>query len=111
MTTDGVMGESCAAYPCPMLGSFGVSGRWFCCCHFRASAAANDAITSVLNQHIAIVDRIKLLRREGAGYKAILAAENQLIELTREVGRQYDMPTAGVTGPSHAEPHFSETDA
>ncbi|WP_176048171.1 hypothetical protein [Burkholderia sp. BCC1644] len=111
MNTDGVPAGSCAAYGCPMLGSFGVSGKWYCACHFRGSSASNDAITSVLNQHAAIVDRVKLLRREGAGYAAILAAENQLIELTREIGRQYDIPSAPVTGPTHAEPHFSETDA
>ncbi|VWB88686.1 hypothetical protein BLA13014_04106 [Burkholderia aenigmatica] len=111
MSADGVAAGSCAAYGCPMLGSFGVSGKWYCACHFRGSSASNDAITSVLNQNAAIVDRVKLLRSQGAGYAAILAAENELIELTREIGRQYDIPTGPVTGPSHAEPHFSETDA
>lgn len=91
MSADGVTGEGCAAYGCPMLGSFGVSGKWFCCCHFRGSSASATAVTSVLNQNAAIVDRVKLLRRTGAGYAAILAAENQLIELTREIGRQYEI--------------------
>lgn len=91
MSMDGVTGETCAAQGCPMLGSFGVSGKWFCCCHFRGSSASSAAVTSVLIQHAAIVDRVKLLRRTGGGYAAILAAENELIELTREVGRQYEI--------------------
>ncbi|CAG9259582.1 conserved hypothetical protein [Burkholderia diffusa] len=111
MSTDGVAAGSCAAYGCPLLGSFGVSGKWYCACHFRGTAASNDAITSVLVQHREKAERAVYLRRTSAGYKAILAAENELIELTREIGRQYDIPSSGVTGPTHAEPHFSETDA
>ncbi|MDN7729217.1 hypothetical protein QZM48_04245 [Burkholderia orbicola] len=88
---DGVTGETCAAQGCPMFGSFGVSGKWFCCCHFRGSSASSIAVTSVLIQHAATVDRVKFLRRTGGGYAAILAAENELIELTREVGRQYEI--------------------
>ncbi|KVZ26987.1 hypothetical protein WL14_00650 [Burkholderia cepacia] len=91
MSADGVAAGSCAAYGCPLLGSFGVSGKWYCCCHFRGSSASSPAVTSVLIQHAAIVDRAKLLRRTGGGYAAILAAENELIELTREVGRQYEI--------------------
>ncbi|MCA7902878.1 hypothetical protein LGM39_26255 [Burkholderia cepacia] len=91
MSMDGVTGETCAAQGCPMLGSFGVSGKWFCCCHFRGSSASSPAVTSVLIQHAGIVDRVKLLRRTGGGYAAILAAENQLIELTREIGTQYEI--------------------
>ncbi|MBR8074382.1 hypothetical protein KDX14_33190 [Burkholderia cenocepacia] len=91
MSMDGVTGETCAAQGCPMLGSFGVSGKWFCCCHFRGSSASSVAVTSVLIQHAAIVDRVKLLRRTGGSYADILAAENSLIELTREVGRQYEI--------------------
>lgn len=111
MTADGIPTESCAAYGCPLFGSFGVSGKWYCACHFRGTSASNDAITSVLMQHREKAERIVSLRRTGAGYKAILAAENELIELAREVGRQYDIPSAPVTGPTHAQPHFSETDA
>ncbi|MBR7905953.1 hypothetical protein KDX27_30330 [Burkholderia cenocepacia] len=111
MSADGVAAGSCAAYGCPLLGSFGVSGKWYCCCHFRGTAASNDAITSVLVQHREKAERAVYLRRTFAGYKAILAAENELIELTREIGKQYDIPAGGVTGPTHAEPHFSETDA
>ena len=91
MSLDAVTGDTCPAQGCPMLGSFGVSGKWFCCCHFRGSSASSAAVTSVLIQHAAIVDRVKLLRRTGGSYADILAAENSLIELTREIGRQYEI--------------------
>lgn len=91
MSTDGIAGDQCAAYGCPMLGSFGVSGKWYCSCHFRAQPAASVAITAVLNEHRSLVDLVLLARRTGAGYQAIKEPEDQLIELTREVGRQYGM--------------------
>lgn len=110
MTADENAWESCAAFGCPMLGSFGVSGKWYCCCHFRSPASANDAITSVLVQHRPIVDALVLARRQFTGYAEIKRLEDQLVELTHEIGKQYSVPRAGVTGPTHSEPHFSEAD-
>lgn len=63
MSAEGYAGELCAAYGCPLLGSFGVSGRWYCCCHFRLDASARDAVTAALNQHRNLVDRALLARR------------------------------------------------
>ncbi|WP_412021521.1 hypothetical protein [Burkholderia cepacia] len=88
---DGVTGETCAALSCPLLGSFGVAGKWYCACHFRGSAASSAAVTSVLVHHRDKVERAVYLRRTFAGYAAILAAENELIELTRVIGRQYEI--------------------
>jgi hypothetical protein len=80
--------ESCAALGCPMLGSFGVAGQWYCCCHFRHDAGARDAITSVLVANRALVDQVVLARRQFNASKEI---EDQLINLTHEVGKQYEM--------------------
>lgn len=83
--------EGCAAPCCPMLGSFGVSGRWYCVCHFRADASAWNAITAVLVQHRGIVDKAVHARRTFAGWHAIKEPEDMLIGLTHEVGKQYAM--------------------
>lgn len=111
MSIDDVHTDTCAAYGCPLLGSFGVGGKWFCVCHFRANAAVNDAITAELNRHRGIVDALLLARRTGAGHADIKALEDELISHTHEIGRQQSIPTAGVVGPTHAEPPFTETDA
>lgn len=100
--------DFCAAYGCPMLGVHGVSGKWYCCCHFNTDPGQNDAITAELHRHKVTVDRIVLARREG---QADAQIENGLILLVREIGQQQTIPTSTVTGPTHAAPHFSETDA
>jgi hypothetical protein len=74
-----------------MIGSFGVSGRWNCVCHFRADASAWTAITAVLHQHRNVVDQVVLARRTFAGYHAIKEPEDVLINLTHEIGKQYEV--------------------
>ncbi|UVS95668.1 hypothetical protein [Burkholderia glumae] len=110
MSTGGVMVDTCSVYGCPLLGSFGESGKWVCACHFRAAAARHNAITAVLNQHSGLAERAVFLRRSFAPAADILSAEAELIELTRETGTQTQIPTAGVTGPRSAAPYFAEVD-
>lgn len=98
--------EFCAAYACPMFGVHGVSGKWYCACHFTANPALNDAITAELHRQKLMVDQIISLRRCGNADREL---ESKLIDIVREIGQQ--IPLAPVTGPTHAEPHFSETDA
>lgn len=86
-------GDSCASAGCPMLGTLGVSGNWYCVCHFRAQPSSSAAITAVLNQHRSLVDRVLLERRTGAGWAAIKEAEDPLIDLTGEIGKQYERKT------------------
>lgn len=38
----------CAAYGCPLLGSVGSDGRWYCFCHAGRPSAVNDAISQKL---------------------------------------------------------------
>lgn len=98
--------DTCAAYSCPLLGVYGVSGKWYCACHFNANPALNDAITAELHRQKLMVDQIVSLRRCG---KADRELESQLLEIVREIGQQ--PPLVPVTGPMHGAPHFSETDA
>lgn len=97
--------DFCAAYACPMLGVHGVSGKWYCCCHFNADAGNNDAITAELHRQKTTVDRIVLARREG---RADAQLENGLILLVRELGTQQTIHGAGVIGPESAPPDYTE---
>lgn len=38
----------CAAYGCPLPGSIGNEGRWYCYCHAGRATEANDRITRAL---------------------------------------------------------------
>lgn len=107
---DGTVWGMCAAYGCPLTGSFGVAGKWFCCCHFRASGSTNDAITAEIHRHRNLVDAALLARRTGDGH-GVKHAEDQLVILTAEIGQQQTIPTAPVTGPTHAATSYAETDA
>jgi len=80
--------EFCAAYGCPMFGVHGVSGKWYCACHFNSNPALNDAITLELQANKPMVDRAIAMRRAG---NADAALENELVTLTKEIGKQRDM--------------------
>lgn len=80
--------DLCAAYGCPLMGVHGVSGKWYCCCHFNSDPGLNDAITLELQANKPLVDRAMALRRAG---KADGALENELVTLTKEIGQQRDM--------------------
>lgn len=90
----------CEAYGCPLLGVHGVSGKWYCGCHFNVEPALNDAITAELHRQKDLVKFVLMKRRQG---EADGAAERNLIEITREIGRQTEL--------APAEPHPSEVDA
>lgn len=38
----------CAAYGCPLAGSMGGEGQWYCFCHVNKSATENDRITRAI---------------------------------------------------------------
>lgn len=96
--------DFCAAYGCPMFGVHGENGKWYCCCHFNVSPSHNDSITLELNRQKPLVDQILAARREG---RANGKLEAELLEITRPLATQ--PPVTPVTGPTYAEPHFSET--
>ncbi|MBC8642116.1 hypothetical protein IAG25_35515 [Caballeronia sp. EK] len=82
--------DLCAAYGCPLMGVHGVSGKWYCCCHFNANPGLNDAITAELHRNKPLVDRAMALRRAGVAHGAL---ENELVTLTKEIGQQRDLTT------------------
>jgi hypothetical protein len=98
----------CAAFGCPLFGSFGVGGRWYCACHFRSTHSANDAITAAINRHPNLTQRAVSARQTFAGYAEIKAAEDELVEITAEIGKQSSIPSAPVIGPTHATTHYTE---
>jgi hypothetical protein len=125
----------CEAYGCPMFGVYGVAGKWFCCCHFQADHAVNDAITAELNRHLWIVESTLEIRRfynseewltVAAGIEKRLRdrerkdlcagfpdewlgrLESVLTAMCREIGRQQHLPIGGVIGPTDAPPAYTE---
>lgn len=97
--------DFCAAYACPMLGVYGVSGKWYCSCHHNANPALNDVITAELHKQKDTVDRIVLARREG---RCNVQLENGLIAMIRDIGEQMPLPKANVIGPTHGNTHYTE---
>ena len=105
----------CAAYGCPLVGSMGSAGQWWCFCHYEQPSGSNSAITMGLRAHgvlcrlsIALRGRdeeaIALCRRELKGhphgaelafdrerdanaYGWLLRIERFLIEQAANVGR------------------------
>lgn len=55
----------CAAFGCPLLGTVGSEGRWYCFCHVNKPSNFNDAITRELREkQQAVVDVTLALRRD-----------------------------------------------
>ena len=55
----------CAAYGCPLLGSVGSEGKWYCFCHCGRPSSMNDAISMKLRSDDcwAIVEAALSIRR------------------------------------------------
>lgn len=46
----GVGWGRCAAYGCPLAGSMGSEGKWYCYCHVGRASSDNDRITSAIRE-------------------------------------------------------------
>ncbi len=44
----------CACPGCPLLGSFGRGGDWYCFCHYDTDYGARDFVTAVIRRHFAV---------------------------------------------------------
>lgn len=127
----------CAAYGCPLLGTVGEDGKWYCFCHVRKPHQLNDAITTAIKARQYLADcgldirrfygtddwagvyrgiqnsltkhqRPELKRGKTEGVKAWLSRlEAALIADVAEIGKQQNI--GSVIGPTEAQPHFSET--
>lgn len=60
----------CAAYGCPLLGSVGSDGRWYCFCHAGRPTNQNDAITLLLREHMPIVQSTISIRGHAGSFHA-----------------------------------------
>jgi hypothetical protein len=55
----------CAAFGCPLFGTRGSEGRWYCFCHVDKPSTFNDAITRELRERqMPVVDITLQLRRD-----------------------------------------------
>lgn len=55
----------CAAFGCPLFGTMGSDGGWYCFCHVGKASVFNDAITRELRERqIAVVDVTLQIRRD-----------------------------------------------
>lgn len=71
----------CAAYGCPLLGTMGSEGKWYCFCHVNQPSMRNDQITLKLREHMPIVQstlsirgHFSSFRDDPDGYRAIQRA-------------------------------------
>jgi hypothetical protein len=79
----------CAAYGCPLFGTVGSDGRWFCFCHVNKPTVLNDSITRVLREEQAhIVDASLSIRRHLSSFFGEDAAYREIQRLLIEGGRK-----------------------
>jgi hypothetical protein len=63
--TTGQAWGMCAAFGCPLFGTMGSDGGWYCFCHAGKPSVFNDAITRELREHQSpVVDVTLQLRRD-----------------------------------------------
>lgn len=79
----------CAAYGCPLFGTVGSDGRWFCFCHVNRPSAINDSITRALREELAeIVECTLDIRRCFSSFygneSAYRTIQKRLIETDRK---------------------------
>lgn len=72
----------CAAFGCPLLGTMGSEGRWYCFCHVNRPATFNDAVTRVLREEEhAVVALTLAIRRDSLSGKWSREAAAAVAEL------------------------------
>ncbi|MBJ9895247.1 hypothetical protein [Burkholderia cenocepacia] len=91
----------CAAFGCPLFGTVGSDGRWYCYCHAGRPSATNDAITQMLHAHEPIVKATISIRRNFASFRdnpnAYRAIQRGLVDHSRSdllLGKADESPHA-----------------
>lgn len=87
--TNGQAWGMCAAFGCPLLGTLGSDGAWYCFCHVGKPSVFNDAITRELRDNQSeIVDVTLDIRRNFSSFydapEAYRAIQNRLIAAERK---------------------------
>lgn len=66
--TNGQAWGMCAAFSCPLFGTLGSDGAWYCFCHAGKPSVFNDAITRELRDKLgAVVNMTLAIRRDTLG--------------------------------------------
>ncbi|UUX38865.1 hypothetical protein NTJ56_08700 [Burkholderia contaminans] len=86
--TNGQAWGMCAAFGCPLFGTVGSDGRWYCFCHAGRPSAANDAITQALHANAPIVDATLSIRRHFSSFRDDPAAYRAIQRALRDHGRE-----------------------
>lgn len=78
----------CAAFGCPLFGTLGHDGQWYCFCHAGKPSVFNDAITRELRENqMPIVEATLSIRRHFSSFydtpDAYRAIQNKLIGMDR----------------------------
>lgn len=61
--SDGQPWGKCAAFGCPLTGSFGRGDMWVCMCHLEANSGAFQGITKAIRDSIYLADATTDIRR------------------------------------------------
>lgn len=79
----------CAAFGCPLLGSLGSEGRWYCFCHVNRPSNFNDAITRELREkQMHIVESTLDIRRHHSSFYGEDSAYRTLQQRLISAGRK-----------------------
>lgn len=78
----------CAAFGCPLFGTLGHDGQWYCYCHAGKPSVFNDAITRELRErNMPVVEATLSIRRHFSSFfdapDAYRAIQNKLISMDR----------------------------
>jgi hypothetical protein len=78
----------CAAFGCPLFGTLGHDGQWYCFCHAGKPSVFNDAITRELRERqMPVVEATLSIRRHFSSFydapDAYRAIQNKLIGMDR----------------------------
>lgn len=77
--TNGQAWGMCAAFGCPLFGTLGSDGAWFCFCHAGKPSVFNDAITRELRERQGeVVDMTLAIRSRAHGVDTMPAAARAL---------------------------------
>lgn len=79
----------CAAFGCPLLGTLGSEGRWYCFCHVSKPSTFNDAITRELREkQMHVVESTLELRRHACSFHDAPGAYRTIQARLTGAGRQ-----------------------
>ena len=79
----------CAAYGCPLFGTVGSDGKWWCFCHVHKPSVFNDAITRELREkQMLIVEATLSIRRNFSSFRDNPGAYREIQRALRAHGRE-----------------------